>query len=87
MSYKNYMEDVVVDELNGILGQMKDVCRCERCREDIVAHTLNRLSPKYVVTDLGNVYTKLNQFRVQSRTDIIVQLMASAKVVKENPRH
>lgn len=87
MAYKNYMEEATVGELNDILEQMEDICKCERCREDIVAYALNRLSPKYVVTELGNMYTKLNQIKAQSKTDIIVQLMDAAKVVKEKPRH
>jgi len=87
MAYRNYMEEVVLEELKGILGEVKDMCRCERCREDMVAYALNRLSPKYVVTELGSVYTKINQLRVQARTDVTVYLMEAAKVVKEKPRH
>lgn len=87
MAYKNYMEDAIVSELNDVLEQSTDVCRCEKCREDMAAYALNRLPPKYVVTFLGNVYTKLNQLKAQARTDIIVQLMEAAKVVGKRPRH
>ncbi|NQT89982.1 MAG: late competence development ComFB family protein [Candidatus Omnitrophica bacterium] len=87
MAYKNYMEDAVIDELIGVLEQLKEACACERCREDIVTYALNRLPAKYVATDLGNVYTKLHQVKAQAKTDIVVRLMEAAKVVKENPRH
>jgi len=87
MSLKNYMEDAVVTELNSVLEKLDGACDCEKCREDIVAYSLNRLSPKYVVTDLGNVYTKLNQLQAQSQADIVVKLLEAAKVVKAKPRH
>jgi len=81
------MEEAVIEELKGILEKMKDVCSCERCREDILAYTLNRLPARYVVTVLGNAYTKLHQLKVQSKADIVVQLMEAAKVVGAKPRH
>lgn len=87
MAYRNYMEQVVIEELGSILEQVNDICKCERCREDMVAYALNRLSPKYVVTELGRTYTKINQLKVQARTDVTVYLMEAAKVVKEKPRH
>ena len=87
MAYKNYMEDAVIEELNGVLDQLKGVCKCEKCREDMVAWALNQLHSKYVVTDLGHVYTKLNQLKTQAKADIVVQLMDAAKMVKANPRH
>lgn len=87
MPLKNYMEDVVVGELNSVLEKLDDVCDCQKCREDIVAYALNRLPAKYVVTDLGNIYTKLNQTKAQAQADVVVQLTEAAKVVKANPRH
>lgn len=87
MPYKNYMEDAVMSELGDVIKQIKGACKCERCREDMVAWALNRLSPKYVVTDIGHIYTKINQLRAQVRADITVQLMEAAKIVKAKPRH
>lgn len=87
MAFKNYMEDAIIEELNSLFKGMKDICKCERCREDMVAWSLNRLPAKYVATDLGNVYTKLNQVKVQSKADIVVVLTKAANLVKEKPRH
>ena len=87
MAYRNYMEEVVVEELNGVLKQLKKACKCERCREDMVAYALNRLAPKYITTDLGNAYTKMNQLRAQTQADITVKLMEAAKIIKKKPRH
>ena len=86
MPYKNYMEEAVFHELRDLLEGL-DVCKCERCQEDMVAWSLNRLPSKYVVTNLGRAYTKLNQIRAQAKTDIVVALMKAVEIVKENPRH
>ncbi|MBU4484527.1 late competence development ComFB family protein [bacterium] len=86
MAFKNYMEDAILFELNDIIKDL-DGCSCGRCKEDIVARTLNQMPAKYVVTDLGHTYTKMNQLRVQSRVDIQVKLMESAAIIKANPRH
>lgn len=87
MVYQNYMEKVVIDNLNSVLEQFPSACHCERCREDIVAWVLNRLPPKYVVTELGLNYTKLNQIAVQAQADVTVLLTQAAQVVLANPRH
>ncbi len=87
MVFKNYMEEAVIEEMNGVLEQLKDECRCQKCREDMAAWALNRLPPRYVVTKFGSVYTKINQLKAQTRADVVVQLMGAAKVVKGKPRH
>ena len=87
MPYRNYMEDAITEELNGVMKKLKGSCDCERCKEDIVAYTLNRMPAKYVVTPLGNAYTKLSQLKAQTMADITVRLMEAARIVKKNPRH
>lgn len=87
MAYQNYMEIIVLEELNNVLDKMKNMCKCEKCRQDIAAWTLNRLKPKYVVTDLGMVYTKFDGLKTQTRTDVVVQLINAAKIIKKKPRH
>ncbi|MBT3181789.1 MAG: late competence development ComFB family protein [Deltaproteobacteria bacterium] len=87
MSYRNYMEDAVLNEYDNVVKEIEGICRCERCKEDMIAYTLNRMSAKYVVTDLGHAYTKLNQLKVQNRMDIVVQLIEASDIVRNNPRH
>ncbi len=86
MIFKNYMEDAVEAELDDVL-ELADACKCERCRMDIKALALNHLPPKYVVTDKGYVYTKVNELAAQFRTDITVAITNALKVVSRNPRH
>ncbi len=83
---KNYME-VLVDQMFDISTQTMDICRCERCRLDIMAIALNRLTPRYIVTDKGYLYTKLSMFQQQYSADIIAAITHATMVVGGNKRH
>lgn len=83
---KNYMEDCVEDMLPSVLTEL-NVCQCERCRMDIMAHVLNKLPPKYVVTKKGHLYTKLSAIQAQFDVDIITAIAKAAEVIAAKPRH
>ncbi len=85
--YHNLMEALVeaaFDELKPML----DCCTCDQCRNDIIAYALNQLRPKYVSTDKGAVYTKVNALLSnQPTTDIITAIMSGVNVVRGHERH
>jgi competence protein ComFB len=81
------MEDIVFDILEKLLPEVKDACKCEKCKLDIASLALNRLSPKYVVTQRGMVYTKLETLALQSKADVLRETTKAIEVVKKNPRH
>lgn len=83
----NYMEEVVDRTIEEILARREDVCKCERCKLDIKALALNHLPPKYVVTDIGYIYTKVNELENQFKADITVAVTNALKVIRKNPRH
>jgi competence protein ComFB len=83
----NYMEEVVDRTLEEILAHRDDVCTCERCKLDIKALALNHLQPKYVVTDIGYIYTKVNELESQFKADVTVAVTNALKVIRKNPRH
>ncbi len=87
MLFKNYMEEAVDGTMEEILARRDDICKCERCRMDIKALALNHLPPKYVVTDMGYVYTKVNELESQFKADITVAVTNAIKTVRKNPRH
>lgn len=84
---KNYMEIVVENVLDEVLKTSDLECKCEECKDDIKAITLNNLKPTYVATDKGALYTRLNEFNVQFKTDVVQEIMNSIEKIKENPRH
>ena len=87
MQFKNYMEEAVDGTIEEILERRDDVCKCDRCKLDIKALALNHLPPKYVVTDRGYVYTKVNELENQFKADITVAVTNALKVIRDNPRH
>ncbi len=86
LQMNNYMEEIVNDMIDDILGDMK-ACTCERCRIDISAKALNDLPPQYVVTRKGEVYSKINNLRAQFEVDVIAAITKAAILVKRYPNH
>lgn len=80
------MEDLVREKLDEIIDTL-DCCKCEQCRTDILSYALNRLSPKYVSTDVGRAYAKLDTLSLQFEVDLMAALYEAAEKVKKNPRH
>lgn len=85
-SYVNVVEEVVklrVDEF----VEMFDVCKCPRCRADIIALAMNDLTPKYIVVDSSHVSPLLNFFSNNYSGAVTAQLSRACTIVKENPHH
>ncbi len=83
---KNYMEYIVNMLIDYVLKDM-DVCKCKKCVMDISAMALNQLPPKYIVTEKGELFSKLNTLRQQFEVDVVSAITKSAVVVKGMPRH
>ena len=81
------MEVMVKDVLDGLLPNQKDICKCQKCKLDMIAWTLNRISPKYVVSDKGRMYTKLQEVEIQFRADIVRELTKAISHISRNPQH
>lgn len=87
MEIHNYLEDVVNDELEELLSETEDICKCQKCKLDIKVWTLNRLPPKYVITDKGRLFTKLKEQDVQFRADVVRELTKAILHISRNPQH
>lgn len=85
---KNFSEEAVDHLLNKILSEYPNVCKCEKCRLDIKACALNRIKPRYIVSDQGEIYTRVfNEIDKQEVIDISEAIMAGIDIVSKNPRH
>lgn len=84
---KNYMEDVIEHLLPTVLDNYQDICKCEKCLEDIRAIALNQFKPLYAATELGSVFVRVNETDVQFRTDVLNQIIRAVEIVSKNPRH
>lgn len=85
---KNYMEDVVLDVVNKIwCDKTIHTCKCNTCKDDIMAISLNNLPPKYFASSNGNVWLKLMLSDNQKITDVISAVTSAIEIVSNNPHH
>lgn len=83
---KNVMESVVSNKLDELVNKVA-VCSCAKCREDILAHALNKLHPKYVSTEEGELYSKLKTTYLDEENEVTVELLKAIEKVTKNPKH
>jgi len=86
MELKNLMEEVVATTLTGIWDQ-EEMCKCEKCRLDVLAIALNKLPPRYLVTDRGKVFSRTEFLELQKNIDVIAALVSAVRAVRSNLRH
>ena len=84
--YQNIMERIVEKELDKLIESL-NVCNCERCKNDIIACALNQLPPKYIVSNEGYLYAKIETTYFQYSVDIIQSITRATQIINENPRH
>lgn len=87
MELKNLMEEQVLNMIDRILEDRDDICKCDKCRLDIAAIALNKLKPKYIVSDKGKLYAKVEALNYQNEANIIIEITRAIKIVGENPQH
>lgn len=83
---KNYMEEIVFNQMKDVLTDI-NMCKCEKCLLDVAAIALNDLPPKYVVTEKGELYTKINALGQQFEVNVVTAITKAAILVKRRPRH
>ena len=88
MQIVNFMEETVKRSLEELLAEpaYQGLKLDEKARLDILAYALNHLPPKYVVTERGHLFTRVEEMRQQFRTDILVELSKAIEKVRSNPQ-
>lgn len=84
--YRNVMEAFVEAKVDR-LWKNHTGCTCSRCREDVIALALNHLQPKYVVSEAGALYVKMEQLENVNEVEVTQQVAAAMKVIGEHPHH
>jgi len=85
---KNYNEKIIDYLIDKIFDEYNDICKCEKCILDVKAIALNSMPPKYVVTNKGELYTKLNiEFNNQQIIDATKAITQAIELVMCNPQH
>jgi competence protein ComFB len=84
---KNYTEIMVDDLMENILSKHSNICKCNKCRLDIKAIALNLLPTRYVVTETGGLYKKIEEMGVQLQVDVTAALIEAIDQVSKYPKH
>jgi competence protein ComFB len=88
MALFNLMEKIVDLKLEKYLPEDKGCCPCEQCRSDMKCLALNKLPAKYVNTEKGELFSRVDQLMVrQSSVDVDFAVMQAIEFVKSKPRH
>lgn len=82
----NVMEHHVLEAYERLKALVKEFEDTPEHREDVVVYALNRLPPKYVVTDAGKAVTEATLDAPQHRTAIDVQVIEALRQVARVPR-
>jgi competence protein ComFB len=80
------MEEVVFNQMKSALSGI-DVCECEKCTMDIAAIALNELPAKYVVTERGVLFSKIEALQQQFEISVTSAIVRAARIVHDNPLH
>jgi competence protein ComFB len=83
---ENHTEVIVLQTIEELLSkeEYNHVSQTENILVDIATYSLNRLPPKYVATQKGEVYTKAEELKHQHSVDILTVVAKAIKVITEN---
>ncbi len=85
---KNVLEDAVVETFEQLRSREAGYCACAQCRDDVIAHTLNKARPRYISGSLvGSAVTRVALSQDQVRAEIAVLVLEAMRRVQRNPRH
>jgi competence protein ComFB len=79
----NAMESIVLEKLDYVLSKCQ-CCKCDRCKKDIVAKSLNKLPPKYMVLTEGQPTPDIDH---QTKAQVISSMIQAVLAVRAKPRH
>lgn len=81
----NVTEKLVLDKLDATFKKM-NCCRCDRCKEDIVAVALNNLKPMYIVASKEDIKQKIHELQ-EIGSEVTTEVIKAVLTVRKNPRH
>lgn len=79
----NIMEYLVIERLDAVFSKF-NCCKCDKCKKDVAAIALNKLAPKYVVTDPDRIREFVAR---QNSSDASAALIQGILQVRAHPRH
>ncbi|RLQ96233.1 late competence development ComFB family protein [Falsibacillus albus] len=89
IKYVNVMEEIVSAIVTMLLtgSEYQTFCKCDKCKNDIIALSLNTLPSHYVTTNEGRELTFNNLNTTENRNWINKRIIKSIYVVGKYPKH
>lgn len=87
LKMKNYTKVLVADAIQKVWNETEDICKCKRCYYYTMALSLNHLPAKYVVTQSGEAYAKIDSLITQKIVDVMTAVVKASAVVNGNYSH
>ncbi|GHU59769.1 hypothetical protein FACS1894133_7180 [Clostridia bacterium] len=84
----NVSEITARARLEQLIRAETGICKCTQCMDDVLCIALNKLPPKYVSSDKGELFSRVDQMLIrQLSMDTDIALISSIGFVKKHPRH
>lgn len=83
----NVVEYAVWELMERMLAERDDVCKCDKCKQDIAAFALNQLKPRYVASKKGEAIARADSLDQKCFIQVMVALAKAIELVGSNPRH
>jgi len=81
----NAMETIVKNLFVEFQKNYRLKCACDECQTDILVLTLNRIPPKYVSSQTGELYIKTLYLNSQLQSDVLRELSRAVLIVEKTP--
>jgi len=83
---RNRSSEIVFERVEKLLEERDDFCHCEECVLDLIAFTLNHVTPLYSTSLLDPLHPNKEKLRkVQIEIDLAIQ--AGLKRIIRHPHH
>ena len=82
----NALEAVVREDVENTLRNM-DVCKCDRCFNDICAIVLNAIKPMYSAGEKGELFVRAVSSMPVARMERMIDISKAIKIVSNSPLH
>jgi competence protein ComFB len=82
----NKSAEMVMERLESILEETENFCKCEECVLDLIAYTLNHVTPLYRTSLLGPLHPKKEKIK-KVEVEIDLAIKAGIKKIRMHPHH
>ncbi len=85
---KNALEEIAAEVFDQLRRRNAGFCCCSQCRDDAIAHALNKIRPRYISgSPVGSAVTRVALTQWQARAELSVVMIDAMRRVHAHPRH